>query len=263
MGAINAGYLEWRHSGGAGNSSPAADLGGVKSANKLTSPMSVAALTNITGVTVLFAAGMGEGNATFTFTAIGQTITLTIPGVLGAGLPIAIGADGKYLITGPSDVGAIIVSVVAASLPGANQADIVAVNNVLNTLYDDVSKSDSFNGDTEYRCFYLHNAHATDPFLDVVLFMGQQPTPGTVAFGKDPAGVGDGSATGVATTIANEDTAPAGVTFSTATTEGTGVSLGNINAGQSVAIWVRRVIAARNIVANPESVFVLNAQTYY
>jgi hypothetical protein len=47
-----------------------------------------------------------------------------------------------------------------------------------------------------------------------------------------------------AETVANENTAPVGETFSTPTTEGAGLSLGNIPASQHYAIWIRRTVAA-------------------
>ena len=43
-----------------------------------------------------------------------------------------------------------------------------------------------------------------------------------------------------ALTVANENTAPAGVSFSSPTTKAAGISLGNIPSGQCKAIWVRR-----------------------
>ena len=49
-----------------------------------------------------------------------------------------------------------------------------------------------------------------------------------------------GSASAQALTIANETTAPAGVTFSSPSTKAGGLSLGNLPNGQCRAIWVRR-----------------------
>jgi hypothetical protein len=67
-------------------------------------------------------------------------------------------------------------------------------------------------------------------------------TPGgvNIAIGLDPAGVGNGSTTGVATTVANENTAPAGVTFSTPTSKGTGLAITDLAPGTGRAIWLRR-----------------------
>ena len=43
-----------------------------------------------------------------------------------------------------------------------------------------------------------------------------------------------------AVTIANEDTAPAGPSFTSPTTKATGISLGNIGIGNVKAFWIRR-----------------------
>ncbi len=60
----------------------------------------------------------------------------------------------------------------------------------------------------------------------------------------DPAGVGDGVNSGVATTIADEGEAPAGVTFSHPTDYESGLVIGDLGPGQCQAIWIRRTVNA-------------------
>ena len=48
----------------------------------------------------------------------------------------------------------------------------------------------------------------------------------------------------------DESTAPVGETFSTPTTEGGALSIGNIPAGQHQAIWIRRTVTAAASAAN-------------
>jgi hypothetical protein len=63
----------------------------------------------------------------------------------------------------------------------------------------------------------------------------------TVALGIDTtAASAVGSASAQALTIADENTAPAGVSFSSPTTKATGLSLGNLPNGQCRAVWVKR-----------------------
>lgn len=77
-------------------------------------------------------------------------------------------------------------------------------------------------------------------------------TPSTdsdIQIGIDDAGVGDGSSTGVADSVANESTAPStgtpGVsTWETNTGLANSLSAGTIKAGQAIAIWFKRVISA-------------------
>jgi hypothetical protein len=57
-------------------------------------------------------------------------------------------------------------------------------------------------------------------------------------------GVGTAAINGTEQTVANEATAPTGVTFSAPADAASGLVLGNIPAGQHKAIWLRRTITA-------------------
>ncbi len=115
-----------------------------------------------------------------------------------------------------------------------------------NNLFDDVLGAESAAGDIEYRCIYLHNAHATLTLQNAEVWIGTNtPSPGSsVDIGLDPAGVGNGSTTGVAATPADEDTAPAGVAFSAAANQAAALAIGDIAPGNSIAVWIRRTISA-------------------
>jgi hypothetical protein len=66
----------------------------------------------------------------------------------------------------------------------------------------------------------------------------------SIAIGPDTTAASAlGSATAQALTIANETTAPAGVTFTAPTTAATGIALGTIGSGQVKAFWIRRTAA--------------------
>lgn len=120
------------------------------------------------------------------------------------------------------------------------------VNAIFGGVFDDVSTTEASAGDTEYRCLYVFNRHATDSLTAVVVWIETQTTsPNTdLAIGLDPAGNGNGVTTGVAATIANESTAPAGVAFSAPSTSGTGLSIGTLGPGEGRAIWLRRIVSA-------------------
>lgn len=98
-------------------------------------------------------------------------------------------------------------------------------------------------GETSYRCLYLKNTNVTDTAADVRIWL-KQDTPGGdyLQFGLDPAGKGNGSTTGVATTIADEYGVPAGVTFAAPTTWATGLQVGSLLPGQVQALWIKRVV---------------------
>ena len=112
-----------------------------------------------------------------------------------------------------------------------------------NNLWDDVTGDESAAGDTEYRCIYVKNAHATLTLLGAVAWVDSDPAGGAVeAIGLDSAAV---NAT-AASTSADENTAPTGGTppsFSSPTTKATGLAIGDIPPGQFKAIWVRRTVA--------------------
>ena len=131
-----------------------------------------------------------------------------------------------------------------ASLGGAISSTAVQ-DNTLNNVFDDVSGQESQDGDTEYRCIYVKNNHASDTWYNVVVWISQEtPADDQIDIGLDPAGVGDGSTTGVATTIPDESTAPEGVTFSHPLDKASGLSIGDIPAGQCQAIWLKRIVPA-------------------
>jgi len=211
----SAADLKFVLSGGAANTSPAAALGGAIStdANGVIKSQSITAST-IAGVTYDDAAGNALGNGTVTYTLTGQTLQWTPPsGVIGPA--VAVGTNGIYTLYGADGLGQVKVTIVAASLPGAGTTQNPTIANQTNKLFDDVARLEAVAGDIEYRCFYVKNAHASESMTGVLLWIDTN-TNGVddLSIGLDPVGVN-----GTATTIANEDTAPAGVTFSTPTTE--------------------------------------------
>jgi hypothetical protein len=116
------------------------------------------------------------------------------------------------------------------------------VDNTLNNLFDDILGSENAGGVVDYRCIFIHNADGALALQNAVVYLLSEVAGGAnIAIGVDPTGpVAIGSASAQAAQIANETTAPAGVSFSSPTTFGTALSLGTINAGQCRAIWIRR-----------------------
>ena len=117
----------------------------------------------------------------------------------------------------------------------------------LNNLFDDVSGDENAASDVEYRCIFVHNAHATLTWQSVVVWLSAEVAAGANAAIAidDLAASAIGAAVAQADEIANENTAPgAGVgAFSSPTTKATGLSLGNIAAGYCRAVWVKRSAA--------------------
>lgn len=123
----------------------------------------------------------------------------------------------------------------AASLGGAKSS--TAAGN----YFDDVSSAEATAGDVEYRCVYVHNGHGTLALQGAKIWVQTQ----TPSSDTDVAiGLGTSAVNGTEQTVADESTAPSGVTFSAPSNFAGGLALGDIPAGQHKAVWVRRTVNA-------------------
>ena len=112
-----------------------------------------------------------------------------------------------------------------ASLGGAKSSTVAGTN-----IFDDVSSAEATAGDIEYRCVYVHNGHATLTYLGSKIWIqANTPSTSTDIF----VGLGTAGLNATEQTIANE-----AVDFST------GLSIGDIPAGQHFSVWVRRNVTA-------------------
>ena len=139
-----------------------------------------------------------------------------------------------------------------AALGGAISTTQIVDATVAN-LFDNVSSAESAAGDTEYRCFYVKNTHATLTLQAAKVYI-QTNTPSAETSAE--IGLGTSAVNGTEQTVANESTAPSGVTFSTAAGSGNALSIGNIPAGQHKAIWLKRIVNAAAAAYNSDSVII-------
>lgn len=124
----------------------------------------------------------------------------------------------------------------AASLGGAKSTTAASAS-----IFDDVSSAEAVAGDTEYRCIYVHNAHGSLTLVGAMLWIpANTPSASTTI----DVGLGTSALNGNEQTVADESAAPSGVTFVAAGTQGAAISLGDIPAGQSRAVWLRRTITS-------------------
>jgi hypothetical protein len=136
----------------------------------------------------------------------------------------------------------------AASLGGVMSAaagGIITKTKTFNSIFDDISGTESAAGDIEYRCIYITNVHATLGLTTPKIYISTNV--GNVAdmidIGVDLAGVDV-----TADTITDESTAPdPAVTFAhNCTSYATGVALSTTltaNGGRA-GIWIRRTVTA-------------------
>lgn len=129
---------------------------------------------------------------------------------------------------------------VNASLGGAISTTEVTTA-TLHNLFDVVSSAETTSGDVEYRCIYVKNTHGTLSLTSAVAWISSNtPSTDTTA----DIGLGTSAVNGTEQTVADESTAPTSVTFSAPATQGAGLSIGDIPAGQHKAIWLRRTVNA-------------------
>lgn len=124
-----------------------------------------------------------------------------------------------------------------ASLGGAKSNTQIA-EATLHNLFDIVSSAEALSGDTEYRCFYIHNNHGSLTLENAKVYI-ETNTPSVDT--SVEIGLGAAAVNGTETAIANESQAPAGVTFSTPS-QGSPLVIGNIPPGQHKAVWVKRIV---------------------
>ncbi len=164
-------------------------------------------------------------------------------------MPIA-GSDIVYRISVAAAAGDTTAGTPATSL--GDQVSTSAITTAqLNNLFDNVSGAEAAAGDVEYRCFFVLNNHATLTLEGAKVDLTSQTAGGgTIDFGLDPTAVSaKGSGSAQAVTVANESTAPAGVTFNT-----TQQTIGDLAPGQVKAIWLRRTVTAGAGAVNPDGV---------
>lgn len=131
----------------------------------------------------------------------------------------------------------------ALSLGGAESTTVAPSG-----IFDNVSSVEAAAGDVEYRCVYIKNNHGALTLTGAKVWMqANTPSPDTtIEIGLGTTAVG----TGNEQTVADESTAPAGVSFAAAANEGAALTIGDVAPGQHKAIWMRRTVTAAAAAAN-------------
>lgn len=125
-----------------------------------------------------------------------------------------------------------------------------AISGVLSPGFDAVLPAESNAGSVEYRCLYVRNGHASLTLTAAKMWLSAN-TPSastTIAIGLGTSAVG-----ATEQSIANETTAPVGVTFVAAASEAAALTLGDLPAGQARAVWERRIVTAGAAALNQDT----------
>lgn len=115
------------------------------------------------------------------------------------------------------------------------------------SIFDDVASAEAAAGDTEYRCIYVKNTHATLTYLSAKIWIQTQTPSADTAIAIALGGEG---LNGTAETVANENAAPVGETFSAPSSFAGGLTIGDLAPGDSYPVWVRRTVNAAAAVAS-------------
>ena len=105
------------------------------------------------------------------------------------------------------------------------------VNNSKNNLFDKVSAQEAEDGLTDYRCEGLKNDHASLTYKGAKVWVRQNTSSGDteVFIGASAQGINTAP-----TAIADDSTAPTGVTFTAPATEAAAISIGDIPQGNTL-----------------------------
>jgi hypothetical protein len=137
-------------------------------------------------------------------------------------------------------------------------------DNSLHNLFDLVTGDQNAASEVNYRVFFVQNAHGSLTWESAVIYLSSEVAGGAnIAMGLDTTGNVSATSASAQTVArpADETAAPSGITFSAPTTKGTGLSIGNLTAGQVRAIWVRRTNTNSSAVDNDGGTFTVSGDT--
>lgn len=232
-------------SGGSNNADPAASLGGAPSETEVRALGAL--VTKGTGLVVEnVTAANGEGEGTIRKLADG-TFAYTPPGAT-EGSPAALGPDSRVVLRGADLNKAVrVYRPRAASADGETRFTLMRPYNGVFGM-EDVSDADRQSGAVHYRGVLLV-AHGENSVVNGRVW--QTPVDwlqGDFSFGLETPVAGE------IQTIADEDTAPSGVSFSSADSEAGAIRLPDLGPGESVGFWVKREFPASGAMSRREGI---------
>ena len=112
----------------------------------------------------------------------------------------------------------------------------------LNALFPELSREDNAAGVLQqYLCLFLLNKHGSLTWRTPKGWLNDPAGGAAVAMGIDPTAASPlGATVAQAVSVTNITTAPAGVTFSSPSSEAVGLAVGDIPPGYVKPFWIRR-----------------------
>lgn len=144
-------------------------------------------------------------------------------------MPIVAGDLKLYLTGGAANADPLL------SLGGVTSS-VQFTDNTLDKLFTSVTPAEAAAGSVKYRALTFKNTSAFTAYA-AAIFIAQETTSAgtTVALAYDSPGT---------QSIANEDTAPTGLSFTTPLSLATAIALGDVAAAGVARIWFRRTVSA-------------------
>lgn len=127
----------------------------------------------------------------------------------------------------------------ANSDPDASLGGAISTTEVSTNLLDDVSSAEAVAGTVEYRCFYVKNNHGSLTLIDPKTWIEANTPSATTTI---EIGLGTAAVNATEQTVANESTAPTGVTFSSPADFAAGLALTSLAAGAYKSVWIKRTV---------------------
>jgi len=134
----------------------------------------------------------------------------------------------------------------ASTVPANSLGGTVSTTAMGTTLFADATAAESAGSEIHYRCFFVLNNHSTLTLNNAKIYVSSETAGGGgVAIAVDNLGPkAKGAAYPQAARVATQTEAPTSTgSFSTPTTTGAALSLGDIGPGQVKGVWVRRTLA--------------------
>lgn len=132
-----------------------------------------------------------------------------------------------------------------------------------NDLFADITGAQNAASQVDYAGLAILNNNAANALQNAVAYISAEVAGGaSTAVGADTtAASAKGSASAQLLTIASNTTAPAGVSFSSPTTLGTGIALGSIPVANVKGLWIRRTAANTAALSADGATFAVGGDT--
>lgn len=250
--AIDGDSLSWYLSGatqdGETQRHPEASLGGYRS-GQLAEFMSWDCSNPMVGIEIVAVSG-GNGRGSGSLEAVTEDSVRWAPPGGSSGTAVTITNGSEATLYG-FESGAWIKIKRFSDIPLEGIHSVTCID-CYNNLFANVPSADAVAGEVYYRA--LIGKNTSDYSLATFLAWVDPGTDGSVAIAIETP------SSGAIQAIANENTAPTGLTWSTGSTPSTGLSQVAIGPGETIGLWMRITVAADTA---PEMTQLLNVKYQY